>query len=272
MPKRVQRYRVTSTVMTSLLGRAGELIVNITNNSLHVHDGITPGGFELGRADVSNIQQATTGQNGVMTISQVVQLNAATANIATNVADIATNTADIATNAANIAANYASLNAAKANKVVPSAANNIALLTAGGDLVDSGALFTTSILEPGTKSIFFQAAAPTGWTLDATQNDKVLRVNNTAGGGTGGTWTISGISVDGHALTIAEMPAHTHDLQYQEASRDTGSAKIARLDQTGNIAVTESTGGGSPHTHGLTIGSAWRPAYIDVIVCTKDAF
>ncbi len=66
-------------------------------------------------------------------------------------------------------------------------------------------------MDVGTRTVFHQAAAPTGWTLDAAVNDRVLRVSGTAGGGNGGSWTISGISVDDHTLTIDEIPAHTHD-------------------------------------------------------------
>ncbi|KKM05176.1 hypothetical protein LCGC14_1756790, partial [marine sediment metagenome] len=33
---------------------------------------------------------------------------------------------------------------------------------------------------------------------------------------------------------------------------------------------TGSAGSGSSHNHGLTIGSSWRPAYQDVIKCSKS--
>lgn len=40
----------------------------------------------------------------------------------------------------------------------------------------------------GTAMLFIQAAAPVGWTLDATNNDRFVRISNSAGGGTGGSW------------------------------------------------------------------------------------
>lgn len=40
----------------------------------------------------------------------------------------------------------------------------------------------------GTKLIFPQAVAPIGWTLDASVNDRFVRISNTVGGGTGGSW------------------------------------------------------------------------------------
>jgi len=75
----------------------------------------------------------------------------------------------------------------------------------------------------GTKMVFYQANAPTGWTGVAL-SDRVLRVVSVGGsGGTGGgavgfsTWagtTTSAAaapgSTDGFTLTTNEMPVHTH--------------------------------------------------------------
>jgi len=57
-----------------------------------------------------------------------------------------------------------------------------------------------TVFAPGTAMSFFQASAPTGWTQDATNNDRALRVVSGTGGGTGGT----------HGLTSAPATAHTH--------------------------------------------------------------
>jgi len=45
-----------------------------------------------------------------------------------------------------------------------------------------------------TKTAFFQASAPTGWTKDITAalDGKILRVVSGAGGGTGGSFDIAG--------------------------------------------------------------------------------
>ena len=39
----------------------------------------------------------------------------------------------------------------------------------------------------GSAMVFFQTAAPTGWTKSTTNNDKALRVTSGDGGGTGGS-------------------------------------------------------------------------------------
>lgn len=126
-------------------------------------------------------------------------------------------------------------------------------------------------MDVGTKVPFFQAVAPTGWTQDTSVNDKVLRVVDSTGAGSGGSWTISGISVDGHALTSSEMPSHTHGLRGFGSFQSGGSKFGIEGGGPPDDTATNSTGSGSAHTHGLTIGSSWRPAYIDVIVCTRQS-
>jgi hypothetical protein len=87
----------------------------------------------------------------------------------------------------------------------------------------------------GTTLLFYQAAAPTGWTKVTTQNNKALRVVSGATGGTasvGGSpftsvfasrtpsGTVTGgsvsISISGNtgstALTAAQLPLHQHGL------------------------------------------------------------
>ena len=153
----------------------------------------------------------------------------------------------------------------------------------------------------GTRMVFHQAAAPTGWTKITDINDRLLRVVSSDGGGTGGNWEISGISVGGTELTIAHLPAHSHAAgtlaavsdgahthsytrvfttapfngpidnsggdQYRNAGSNTGTAG----DHTHSISgSTAETGEGSEHNHPISADANWRPAYADVIVCSKD--
>lgn len=59
--------------------------------------------------------------------------------------------------------------------------------------------------------------------------------------------------VGGHALTVLEMPAHTHDIQLS------GSAGVANipLEGTGSalVGATASAGGGNTHTHSIAPGA-----------------
>ncbi|RLD23217.1 MAG: hypothetical protein DRI71_05875 [Bacteroidetes bacterium] len=121
----------------------------------------------------------------------------------------------------------------------------------------------------GTKLLFPQNAAPTGWTFSATNNDSVIMNQSTEadGGDTGGSWTISGVTVDGHKLTIAEMPSHTHQMKHKDTGAGTG---ILRVNDQGTDETTTATGGDGEHAHGLTSDAAWRPAWLGVITCIKD--
>lgn len=128
--------------------------------------------------------------------------------------------------------------------------------------------------------LFIQAAAPTGWTQDVSYNDRALRVVSTGagnvGGATGGSvnfetafasQTVAGTN-GGTAITIAQMPAHTHN--FTASPGEIGGGGGGAL-QAYNPVATTSTGGGATHTHTFT-GTAINldVAYINTIICSKD--
>lgn len=141
----------------------------------------------------------------------------------------------------------------------------------------------------GTKMLFQQTAAPTGWTKDTTHNDKALRiVNGTVG--TGGstafatalgtptvTGTISG-STGSHTLTTAEMPSHTHPLNLAIGGGSTPGLNYVNSPSAASQQspiFSGSTGGGGSHSHSLSATfsggtAAINVQYVDVIIATKD--
>lgn len=126
----------------------------------------------------------------------------------------------------------------------------------------------------GTRMFFNQATAPLGWTIDnAIQNDsmlRVVRVFDSAAGGKGGNMSpINGLTAtQGHALTINEMPAHTHTVtaNFTQAGGPTVGALQAGATVRQQDQATTSTGGGAAHTHPIT----FTPRYVEAIVCVKD--
>jgi hypothetical protein len=66
-------------------------------------------------------------------------------------------------------------------------------------------------IQSGTVMLFYQAAAPTGWTKLTTQNDKALRVVSGSGGVAGGTNPFSTVmaqaATGNHTLSRAELPS-----------------------------------------------------------------
>jgi len=155
---------------------------------------------------------------------------------------------------------------------------------------------STSPIPAGTKTNFFQAAAPTGWTQCTTHNNKAMRIVSGTGGGTGGTvafttafasqavsGTNSGGAVASTTLSTCQIPSHAHGVLNGANSSYLYSspAGACRFIQMGNNNVngntgTSSVGGSGSHTHTFTqptfSGTAINLAvqYIDNIIATKN--
>lgn len=152
----------------------------------------------------------------------------------------------------------------------------------------------------GTKMLFAQSAAPTGWTKDTTHNDKTIRVvtGTASSGGSNSfssafsnitpsgsvTTSVTG-SVQNHTLTVAQIPAHSHSLGSNtrvQLGYDNGEAYAGKTVNNPHGSVTystQNTGGGQAHNHGWngTATSSFTGnsisldvQYVDVIICTKN--
>ena len=169
----------------------------------------------------------------------------------------------------------------------------------------SGANLTgIDIIPAGSKMLFQQSAAPTGWTKATAHDNKALRVvtgsassggsntfaaafnnNQTVSGTTSSTSvTITG-STAGHSLTQAELPDVTLATTQKCKTEDKGP--LNRGSSSGGGAGYETIdvplgGSGSAHTHGVgtLAGGAHTHTfsdtfnldvqYVDVIICSKD--
>lgn len=154
----------------------------------------------------------------------------------------------------------------------------------------------------GTKMLFQQTTAPTGWTKQTDHNNKALRVvtgtagtggtnsftnafntDKTVSGTTGGTSvTITG-STGSTTLTESQIPAHFHDgtAYYRGDGADTnsdpsGNGSTFFHENTGHTRSTsnswiqagvrtENTGGSSGHSHtsGTLAGSSHTHSFSD---------
>lgn len=121
----------------------------------------------------------------------------------------------------------------------------------------------------GEKILFYKNTAVIGYLLLNTLDNKVVYVTkgSAAGGQTGGTvhssgsWTITGLAANAHAITIAELPSH--DFEVRASSSGTGGTANAftrGVNLDGPLIDTTSKGSGSGHIHGVTHTPAWRPA------------
>jgi hypothetical protein len=127
----------------------------------------------------------------------------------------------------------------------------------------------------GTKMIFNQTAAPTGWTKVTSATDVALRLTSGTVG-TGGTvafeTAFASQTVPVHTLTIAQMPAHGHELMggAEEWNQDGLQNWMSAADQGAISAYVDAvgdTGGGGSHGHGSIDLDV---SYVDVIIATKN--
>jgi|TARA_R100000482_G_C5129291_1_gene150802 hypothetical protein len=144
----------------------------------------------------------------------------------------------------------------------------------------------------GTKMLFQQTNAPTGWTKDTTHNDKALRITN-GSVGTGGSvafetafasHTPAGtvtVTIANHALILSEIPPHTHNISVAGTATGSTESRIAFTNrtETGTIATASAGGSGGAaagHGHSGSTGSFSGTAidldvsYVDVIIATKN--
>jgi len=159
----------------------------------------------------------------------------------------------------------------------------------------------------GTKMLFQQTSAPTGWTKDTTHNNKAIRiVSGTVGTGGNSAFTtafasytpagnvsVSGsVSMSGNigstTLSTSQIPSHTHTTSYGDYVSNLGNGGNRARGYNGLISPRESasgsTGGGGSHNHNhnlsgsLTVNSSTFSGtakdlavqYVDTIIATKD--
>ena len=131
----------------------------------------------------------------------------------------------------------------------------------------------------GTKMLFQQAAAPTGWTKDTTHNNKALRVV-TGTPGSGGSRTFSDVfqnatvtgTVGNTTLTLDQIPTHTHgitDPGHTHTLTDPGHTHgftNKTSDTTGDVWLKSGASGTAyPCLDGATFTSAPRIKATDVV-------
>lgn len=159
---------------------------------------------------------------------------------------------------------------------LPNATTSLVIADAAGGA--RAAINNAPEFPSGTRMLFQQTAAPTGWTKDVTHNDKALRVvsGSVVNGGTVAfetafaSQTVAG-TVGNTALTVAQLPPHTHGVTTN--SNNNSNTNIARLASSAGAGTinTDSTGSGDTHTHTFT-GTAINldVAFVDVIIASKN--
>lgn len=135
---------------------------------------------------------------------------------------------------------------------------------------------------PSGQQLTSHTVPPTDWTRVNVAGERLVRFAESGDtvGATGGSWTVSGLSttVNGHILTLNEIPSHTH------GAFDSGAKFVVLLGGLGGFAKTGgganwletsdtgAAGGGSSHSHTASTSSSgtWRPAYRIACIMQKD--
>ncbi len=168
-------------------------------------------------------------------------------------------------------------------------------------LAENDAQLKTDGWAQNTKTLFYQAAVPTGWTQDVSQNDKAIRVVGSTGGGvSGGSTALSSTITLSHTHSLATPAQGGHTHAYSNHTHICGTpgtvkdANTVVANNGGFLYAYGETGGatliteltatlGSPgaltlstqadHNHGTPSTSLtdFSFAYCDVIIGTKNA-
>jgi hypothetical protein len=128
-------------------------------------------------------------------------------------------------------------------------------------------------LPSATAMVFYQDAAPAGWTIAAAVDEHSIRLTKgsgaggQAGGAAGGSVNFSTVfgltATDGHILTEAELPSTIHDGLKGLSSgtpRDVGTGTAFKT-----VALPYN-GADDAHTHAIDLQVKWAAC----IVATKD--
>ena len=147
----------------------------------------------------------------------------------------------------------------------------------------------------GTKQVFYQASAPTGWTQDTTAalNEAVMSVVTGSGGGTGGTTayfssflattdktaadsdapvsgSLSG-TVGDTTLSTPTIASHTHPLTtHNVRPQESGKPLIRSGGNSPSGISSGSAGGGGSHTHPFSGSLSGATADVSVTVPAAD--
>lgn len=119
-----------------------------------------------------------------------------------------------------------------------------------------------TLIPSGTVMVFFQSAAPTGWTQNTSHNDKALRVVSGTGGGNGGSTAFTSCwAATSSGSTNLGTHTHTYNLLAGAVGAVPGTWGATQSQSTTDTADL------GTHSHTVT---SYAPHYIDVIVATKD--
>lgn len=241
MPTQVQFRRGTASQNNNFTGAVGELSVNTDNNSIRVHDGVTSGGYESAKNNLSNAINV-----GILTASGFSGNITGTAATITNIAGTLSGNATSATTAG-----YATTSgiATVAQGLTGTPNITVSSITSG-NINSSGVVTATSFIGNGSGLTGVASTDNIRTSTSATFLNNVSVSGVTTLSSTvniGGNLTITGnLQVDGTTTTINSTTLTIDDKLIVVAS---GAANAAAADGSGisvdgaNATLTYSSSG-----------------------------
>ena len=225
MAKLLKLRRGTTTQHGSFTGAEGEVTIDTTKDTAVVHDGSTTGGRPLAREDMNNVSGANIKS----------RLNAQITNGEVN------NSAAIA--GTKISPNFGSQNVSTTGTVSATSFSG------------SGANLTG--IQPfasGTKMLFQQTSAPTGWTkITSGVNNKALRVvSGTAGSGGSNAFTNT-LTSRGINANAGNTTAGGNVSVSVANTAAGGSVSLGNTAAGGSVSISNVSTGGTVNNHTLSI-------------------
>jgi hypothetical protein len=125
----------------------------------------------------------------------------------------------------------------------------------------------------GSKILFFETSAPTGYTLVTGYDDRTIILADSPTDDdtpdTGGTWVVSGFT--GTAASHTHLVSGTSGIRsgLGSALASGGFWNPSEVNHTHSISITSGTASSSSVTVTQTTNT-WRPSWVEAIVCSKD--
>ena len=245
MAKLLKLRRGTTTQHGSFTGAEGEVTIDTTKDTAVVHDGSQAGGRPLAREDLNNVSGTTVlGRISTNTLngSKLVDGTVSSAKITNNTIVNADVNSSAAIAGTKISPNFGSQNVSTTGTVSATSFSG------------SGANLTG--IQPfasGTKMLFQQTSAPTGWTKVTTHNNKALRVVS-------GTASSGGSNAFSNTLASRPINANSGNAtQGGNVSVSVGNAtaggnvSIGNTAAGGNVSIGNTSTGGNVNSHTLSV-------------------
>ena len=212
--------------------------------------------LSAGTVSVARLPDASTSTQGVVQLSNSItstsQTQAASSKAVSDLKSFSSNASNLSAGTVNAARLPAATNSTQGavipiNTYPPTSTSIVQPPSA--DAFRKLYLSAGNLIPPGSRMVFYQTAAPTGWTKLTVDNNKALRVVNGSGGNTGGNISFTGA----FSNRTVVLPLHNHSaMSADNTTNHTHGGSAAGANATHSHGGSAS-GGGHSHSGGGSV-------------------